>query len=134
MSIPASIRRRYLSKFLAILVILAGMQSSLPANAAFYHHENPPTQSEAIASLDSCVAAINSSRFTRATLPNLLFFTNETALVNAITAGLVKVTVLTTSTLFEPHTGRTDLICGNHLDNNVATMDSYNPGFADPSN
>jgi hypothetical protein len=133
MSIPASIRRRYLSKFLAILLIVAGMQSSLPANAAFYHHENPPTQSEAIASLDSCVAAINSSRFTRATLPNLLFFTNETALVNAITDGLVKVTVLTTSTLFEPHTGRTDLICGNHLDNNVGTMDSYNPGTGDSS-
>ena len=75
MSIPASIRRKYLSNFLAMLVIFAGMQSSLPANAnaAYYIHENPPTQSEAIASLDSCVAAINSSRFTRATLPNLLF-------------------------------------------------------------
>jgi len=129
-SISAGTRRKYLSNFLAMLVIFAGMQSSSPAhaNASLYTHENPPTQSAAIASLDACVAAINNSRFTRATLPNLLFLTDETALVNAITAGYIKVTVLTSSTLFDPHTGKTDLICGNHLDNNVNVMDSYNPG------
>ena len=74
-----------------MLVIFAGMQSSLPANAnaSLYTHENPPTQSAAIESLDACVAAINNSRFTRATLPNLLFLTDETALLNAITAGYI---------------------------------------------
>jgi uncharacterized repeat protein (TIGR02543 family) len=116
--------KRPTTAFLLFVALLIGMQSSivvkLPSANAL------PTRAQAIASLDACVAAIDSPRFTKSTIPGLMYLDSESRLLDAIELGYVVVVILTNTNLFTGDDGKTELICGNSENNKVHTLDSYN--------
>ena len=122
--------KRPTTAFLLFVALLIGMQSSIVVKLPSAHAL--PTRAQAIASLDACVAAIDSPRFTKSTIPGLMYLDSESRLLDAIELGYVVVVILTNTNLFTGDDGKTELICGNSANNKVHTLDSYN-GTLGPS-